>query len=202
MKKQVLFVILDHYADWECSFLAAALLGGIGNKTSHFEVKTLSLSRNPVKSIGGFTTLPDYGIDDFPADFAGLVLVGGLSWRTEEAKQLVPLVKRALLDRKTVGAICDATVFLGVNGLLNDKCHTSNTLEDLKYAAKENYTNSENFLHAQAARDGNLVTANGTAYLEFAKELMLALNAYPNAYVESNYQFFKQGYIEIMKTMH
>jgi len=201
MKKIVLFLILEQYADWEYAFLATALQDRIQDRTSPYEVKTLSCSRDPIKSIGGFTALPDYGIDDYPEDFAGLVLVGGMSWRTEEAKQLAPLVKRAVADGKPVGAICDATVFLGMNGLLNVKRHTSNTLEDLKDAAKENYTNSDYYCSEQAVRDGMLVTANGTAYLEFAKEMLLALDAYPVDYIERNYQFYKQGYIEIMKKM-
>lgn len=202
MKKKVIFVILEQYADWEFSFLATALQDRIKDKTSPYDVKTLSLDCNPVKSIGGFTTIPDYSIDQCPDDYAGIVLVGGMSWRTEEAKKIAPLVKLAYESGKPIGAICDATVFLGINGLLNDRKHTSNTLEDLQEAAKENYTNSENYVHEQAVRDSNLVTANGTGYLEFTREMLLALNAYPADYIENNYQFFKLGYIEMMKLMN
>ena len=95
MKKQVIFVILEQYADWEYSFLATALQDEINDKTSPYEVKTLSLSHSPIKSIGGFTTIPDYGIEDLPLDYAGIVLVGGMSWRTDEAKQIAPIVKQA-----------------------------------------------------------------------------------------------------------
>ncbi len=202
MKKQVIFVILEQYADWEYSFLATALQNRIKDKTSQYEVKTLSTNSHPVKSLGGFTAIPDYAVDDCPADFEAIVLIGGTSWRMEEAKKIVPLVNRAYKDGKVIGAICDATVFLGVNGLLNDKRHTSNTLEDLTETAKENYTNSDNYLHEQAVRDANLITANGSGYLEFTREMLLALDAYPADYIESNYQFFKQGYIEILKTMN
>ena len=201
MKEKVLFVILEQYADWEYSFLACALQDRIQDKTSNYEVKTVSLSKDPIKSIGGFTTIPDYGIEDMPRDCAALVLVGGMSWRTEEAKKLVPVVKRAYTDGKIVGAICDATVFLGMNGLLNEKKHTSNTLEDLSSAAQENYTGSGNYLPQQAVRDGNLITANGTAYLEFTREILTALEAYPADYIAANYNYFKLGYYEFLKTM-
>jgi putative intracellular protease/amidase len=202
MNKQVIFVTLGQYADWECAFLATALQDRIKDKTSDYEVKTLSVSGSPVKSIGGFTTLPDYSIETCPADFAALVLIGGTTWRTEEAKRIAPLVKRAFESGKPVGAICDATVFLGMNGLLNERRHTSNTLDDLTEAAKDSYTNSDNYVHEQAVRDANLITANGTGYLKFAREMLLALDAYPADYIESNYQFFKQGFIEIMKKMN
>ena len=137
MKEEVLFIILEQYADWEYPFLASALQGSIQDKTSPYEVKTLSLSKNPVKSMGGFTTIPDYGIEDIPAVYTGIILIGGMSWRTEEAKKLAPIVKKAYADGEIVGAICDATVFLGMNGLLNEKKHTSNTLEDLQRRHKK-----------------------------------------------------------------
>lgn len=203
MKKTVLFIILEQYADWEYSFLASALQGGIQDKTSPYEVKTLSLAKgNPVKSIGGFTTIPDFGLEDAPADYASIILVGGMSWRTEEAAKLAPFVKQAYNDGKVVGAICAATVFLGMNGLLNEKMHTSNTLEGLAKAAQENYSGEANYQNEQAVRDGNLITANGSGYLEFTKEVLYALDAYPADYIEDNYQFYKLGYIEFIKMMN
>lgn len=201
MKEKVLFVILDHYADWEYAFLAASLQDRIQDKTSPYEVKTISLTRNPVKSIGGFATLPDYAIDEIPDDYAAVILIGGTSWRTDEAKRVVPLVKRAMTEQKIVGAICDATVFLGMNSFLNEKRHTSNTLDDLSAAAQDLYSGHENYVCEQAVRDGNLVTANGSAYLEFMREVLFALKAYPDDYVESNYQFYKLGYLEFLKTL-
>ena len=156
MKEKVLFIILDQYADWEYSFLATLLQDRIQDKTSPYEVKTVSLSSHPIKSIGGFTTIPDYGIEEVPTGYAGMILIGGMSWRTEGAKKVAPIVKKAYADGKIVGAICDATVFLAMNGLLNDKKHTGNEQEDLISAAQEKYTGSKNFIHEQAVRDGRL----------------------------------------------
>ncbi|MDL2206884.1 glutamine amidotransferase [Eubacteriales bacterium OttesenSCG-928-N13] len=199
MKKQVLFVVLDQFADYEYPFLATALQGRILDKTSEYEVKTLSISKAPIKSMGGFTVLPDYGVEDYPADYAALVLIGGNSWRTDEAKQIAPLLKTAYSAGKVVAAICDATVFLGMNGLLNERKHTSNTLENLMEGAGDNYTGKDNYINQQAVRDGNLITANGTAYLEFTTEVLTALEAYPADYIENNHQFYKLGFVEIIK---
>lgn len=201
MNKTVLFAILEQYADWEYAFLATALKGPIMDKHSPYEVKTLSASGAPLKSIGGFTTLPDYSIATAPQDYAALILIGGTAWRGEEAKQLAPLAQQAYRDGKVLGAICDATVFLGMQGLLNEKAHTSNTLEGLSEAAQGSYTGQANYRQQQAVRDGKLITANGTAYLEFTREVLAALDAYPADYIESNYQYFKQGYIEFVKSM-
>lgn len=59
--------------------------------------------------------------------------IGGMSWRTEGARRIAPIIQQAYSDGKIVGAICDATVFLGMNGLLNEKQHTSNTLVSMIY---------------------------------------------------------------------
>ena len=195
MKKKVVFVLLDGYADWEYAFLATTLRGHILDKTSPYDAVMLSLTKDPIQSMGGVMVLPDYGVVDMPEDYAGIILIGGTSWRTPEACAILPLVQNAFAENKVVGAICDATVFLGMHGLLNNHKHTSNTLEDLQDAAGDAYTGQVNYQNVQAVRDGNFITANGTGYLEFTRECLLALEAYPQEYVLQNYEYFKQGYI-------
>lgn len=46
----------------------------------------------------------------------------------------------------------------------------------------------------QAVRDGNLITANATAALEFEREILHALDAAPTEKIEDWYQFHKQGF--------
>ncbi|HJA08442.1 MAG TPA: DJ-1/PfpI family protein [Candidatus Mailhella merdigallinarum] len=190
MKKIVLFVVLDQYADWEAAYLASwtSVLG-----RDEFAVKTVSLTTAPVSSIGGFTLLPDYDLASAPEDFEGLILVGGMSWRTEAAREVAPLVRHALERKKVVGGICDAAAFLGTLGVLNQVRHTGNDLNDLKQWAKDAYTGEDKYLRQAAVRDGNIVTANGTAPLEFAKEAMLALNIAPENAVTACYDFYKLG---------
>lgn len=198
--EKVLFVLLDEYADWEAASLAAALNEEPEGNGRKFDVKTVSLTKEPIKSIGGFTVMPDYSIQDAPEDFAGLILIGGNSWRKEESRQVMDLVERALEREVVVGAICDATVFLGMHGLLNDLPHTSNFLEDLKETAGSNYTGEDQYRHEQAVRSGSLITANGSANLEFGKEVMEALQSAPQEEIDEWYSFFKQGYHEFMKS--
>lgn len=198
--KKVLFVLLDEYADWEAGSLAAALNEEPEGQGQQFDVKTVSLTKDPIKSIGGFTVLPDYGLDDTPEDFAGLILIGGNSWRKEESKRVMELVDKAIEKEIVLGAICDATVFLGTNGLLNAIPHTSNHLEDLAETAGASYNNEGGYLHQQAVRSGQIITANGSAFLEFGKSVLEALNAAPQNEIDEWYGFFKKGYYEYMKT--
>jgi len=147
-----------------------------------------------VKSIGGFNVLPDYDIQSLPSDYEALILIGGMSWRTEDAKKIKPLVLQCLENKKIVGAICDASVFLGSLGVLNNSKHTSNEINDLKQWAGKEYTGEDNYIMEQAVSGNDIVTANGTATLEFAKLVMLALKIAPDEKIHEWYSFHKLGY--------
>lgn len=188
--KRVLFLLLQDYADWEAAPLAAAV-----NSTKGWQVRTVSLTREPVRSIGGFTLLPDWDLSQaMGQEFAGLVLIGGKSWRTKEAEQVEPLVRRAWEKGAVLAGICDASVYLGTLGMLNDADHTSNQMADLQNYAGDRYTGALRYQNRQAVRDGKLVTANGTAHMEFAREVLLALDVMPPDAVEQWYRFYKMGY--------
>ena len=133
MKKEILFVLLNNFADWEGAYIAPNLTLGVEpGSESKYIVKTVSVRKEPVVSIGGFKVLPDYGIHDIPTDYAGIVLIGGMSWFTPEAETIVPLVKEAIEKKRLVAGICNASVFLGRHGFLNHVNHTSNGLDYLK----------------------------------------------------------------------
>ncbi len=193
MEKCILFVILDQYADWEAAYLSSAIyMLGAGN----YAVKTVALTKDKVSSIGGFNAMPDYDIHSVPDDYEALILIGGMSWRNENARPLKDLVDKCLADGKVLGAICDASAFLGTLGVLNNVDHTSNDLNDLKQWAGCAYTGEAKYLLKQAVCDKNIVTANGTAALEFAREVLLALKAAPENKIMEWYNFHKLGYYE------
>lgn len=193
--KEILFVLLEEYADWEAAALAAAL-----NQLENFTVKTVSTTKGPVRSMGGFTTMPDYTLAEAEKiNFEALILIGGKSWRTSAAEEVANLVKKAEQKETIIAAICDATVYAGTLGILNKVKHTSNQLPDLKAYAGQMYTGENHYLEVQAVRDKNIITANGTGHLEFAREVLLALQAMPKAEIEQWYDFYKLGYYEAVK---
>lgn len=197
--KEILFVLLNEYADWEASSIAAALNEEPEYGDRKYNVKTVSLSKDPIRSIGGFTILPDYAVNEVPDDFGGLILIGGNSWRIDASQVIMPLVEKALNRNLLVAGICDGSVFLGMNGVLNNVKHTSNELNDLQQASGIHYSGSANFLQKQAVRDNNIVTANGSAYLEFGKMILEFLDAASQSEIEEWYDFFKLGYYEAQK---
>ena len=150
--------------------------------------------KEPVSSIGGFKVLPDYGLNDMPENYAGLVLIGGMNWFSPLGELIVPLVEKAVKENKLVAGICNASVFLGMHGFLNEVKHTSNTLDYLKQYAGDKYTGDSNYINKQAVRDGKIVTANGTGQLEFCKEILYALEADTTDAIEESYLFYKNGF--------
>lgn len=197
MKQEVLFFILDGYADWEGSFLSVCLNTGVipGSEIKYI-TKVVAPTLDPVSSIGGFRTLPDYSFQTMPTDYAALILVGGMSWQSPEAEQIVPIVQKALDQNKIVGAICNASLFMGKHGFLNNVKHTSNTLPVLKQWGGDKYTNEKNYVEKQAVGDKNIVTANGTGYIEFTKELLLLLKADTPERIEEACDYYKNGFIK------
>ena len=194
MRKEILFVLLNNFADWEGAYIATNLNVGVepGSETKYV-VKTVSVTKDPVMSIGGFRVLPDYGINDIPTDHAGIILIGGMDWFTPEAKLIIPLVENAIKNGKLVAGICNASVFLGMHGFLNNVNHTSNGLDYLKNFAGANYIGERFYINEPAVRSGNIVTANGFAALEFSREILYALEADTAKKIERSYRMNKSG---------
>ncbi len=190
---EVLFVLISEYVDWEAAILAIGLRRGMGMWQATHDVKIVTPDGKPALSGGGFRCQADYSFATVPEDYAGLVLVGGLNWWGEEAKGVIPLVKKALEKNVVLGAICDASMFLGVNGFLNNVNHTSNHLGLLKKKAGPNYTGESRFQHVPSVRDGNIVTANGVGFVEFTINMLAALGVADEQARNFCFKVFKDG---------
>ncbi len=187
--KKILYVILEQWADWELAYISSAV-NMLGN--GKFENKKLSLTKDAVTSIGGVKCLPDYDLQSVPSEYDALILIGGMSWHNENAMQIKPLIDACIKKDKVLGAICDACRFLGSVGALNNAKHTANDLNELKqYSA---YTNEQGFIHRQAVSDNKIITANGTATLEFAQEILKALSVASDEQIKGWYDFHKLGF--------
>lgn len=166
MKTAVLFLPND-YADWEGAYLSSIL-----NTNPEWEVKTVGITKETT-SIGGFKTTVDYLIEDLPQDIDLFVLIGGNDWQITNdtlLKQVTSFLDEGLL----VGAICGAVDYLAKNGLLTPYQHTGNA--QFFWKDFERYTTPENFHEVQCVSDHNLVTANGTAAIDFTQAILEKLD--------------------------
>ena len=192
MSNEILYILLPDFAEHEMVYLAEAIASDEFSlkENPKYINKFVASTLDPIKSIGGFRIMPDY--------YAALVLIGGFGWVTPVADKVVPIVRQAVENGKIVGAICNAASFMAKHGFLNDVKHTGNGIDQLKLWGGENYTNHTGYVHVQAIGDKNIVTANGSATLEFAKELLLLLENDTPERIEMYYQFNKQGFCALV----
>lgn len=191
MKKEILVFIFDGFADWESAYICSELNGS----ETDYIVKTLSLDKEPKISMGGFRIIPDYTVSDYPQKFEMLLLIGGHAWMEQKNNAIHPVVEYAIKHHILIAAICNATNFMAENGYLDNIRHSGNTLEYMKSQAPH-YKGDCNFIEEQAVCDSNIITANGTASLEFAREIMLYLNVKPVEKIEEWYEFYKLGFYQ------
>ena len=195
--KNIVFIILDEFADWETAFLSSAL--NDKNITKNYTTNFASIDKNLKKSMGNLKVLPDLTLKEIDEnDVDGLVLIGGRTWRSqieETNTKIVELVKKFKNNpNKVVGAICDAAYFLATNGLLNDRKHTVNSFDEIK--DNSNYTNSKNFVEMESVIDGNLITAKGDSPVHFAKNVMMALGDIPEKNVNLFFDIYTIGFVK------
>ncbi|WP_394173310.1 type 1 glutamine amidotransferase family protein [Guptibacillus hwajinpoensis] len=191
--KKVLVFVTDGFADWEASYVTAEL-----NKPgTGYHVQTIAIDKEAKTSMGGLTVLPDYSLQDFSPqmDLAMLIIPGGTGWREEKNHQVKSLVDYCFERSIPVAAICDATTFLGEYGYLDHHNHTGNSLAYLKEGAP-NYRGDEKYIDEQSTSDGNLITANGSAALEFSRDILSKLNVLQGENLKEWYDLFKNGFIK------
>jgi len=185
--KQAIFLMLDDYADWEGAHLSSML-----NAESDWDVKTASVKKEVV-SIGGFKTLVDYQLEQIPINGDLLILIGGNSWSLEN-NSLRQLIAERLANNKPVGAICGAVDYLAKNGLLTHFKHTGNA--QYLWQNFDQYQNKNDFIEKQVVRDQNLVTANGTASLEFTQAVLKMICFKNSAQIDKNIDLYKIGFYQ------
>src|SRR5262249_49152302 len=91
-------------------------------------------------------------------------------------------VLSALLNRLhekgvPIAAICGATLAIGRAGLLKNRHHTSNAKSYLK-AMLPDYNDGDFYVDELAVTDRGVITASGLGSVEFAREILNALNVY------------------------
>lgn len=170
--------VYEGFADWEVA-LPAAMLRGAGFQpggAAQCEVRTVGETVEPVRSMGGLLVTPDLAVDALtPADSALLLIPGGTGWHEGDRHAVLPRTARAFVEAGVpVAAICDGTVGLAREGLLDDRAHTG---ADAGYlAAASGYRGGAHYRDgADAVRDRGVVTAGPTNPVAFTREIIAEL---------------------------
>ncbi len=193
MERQTVHLfVLDTLADWETGYAIA----GINNpqwqaQPGRYRVVTVGVSREPVRTIGGVTIMPDMTLDDLDASqSAMLILPGSDTWDAGKNTEAIAKAWAFLAAGVPVAAICGATAGLARAGILDAHRHTSNALE---YLRATGYRGEALYQDEAAVTDGNLITASATAPVDFAYQIFKRLEVYDARTLEAWYGLYKTG---------
>ena len=189
---KVYIYVLDTLADWELGYVTAEL-----NSRRFFKkdapkvsVKTVAISKEPVKTMGGLTIVPDCSICDIEVgEKSVLLLPGANTWDDPKHSAIIKKAGELLSAGAMVCAICGATAALANAGLLDQRPHTSNGAGYLEMVFP-GYKGQKFFVDAPSVADHNLITASSTGALLWAKQILERLDVFQHNTLEAWYAYF------------
>lgn len=190
--------VLDTLADWELGHVTAELNSGrfFKKDASQVLVKTVSVSKEPIRTMGGLTVTPNCLIDDMVVSKTSVLLLPGANTWSEPKHGAILEKARQFLDLgATVCAICGATAALASVGLLDDRPHTSNGPGFLDMMVP-GYQGQAFYVDEPSVADGNLITAGSTGGLIWAKHILERLGVFGEETLEAWYQYYSTGKAE------
>lgn len=184
--------VFEGMADWEAAFAIASIQNPRSQRyPGRYSVRTAARSLAPVRTMGGVSIVPDVTIDDVsPAGSSMLILPGGEAWEDGGNLEALERAHAFVSAGVPIAAICGATLALARTGLLDDRLHTSN---DADYLAASGYNGRRYYRDAGAICDRDVITASGTAPIEFAREILKRLYLYSPSTLEAWYALYKHG---------
>ena len=199
--------IPDTLADWELGYVTAELNSKRFFKAGapDISVKTVGILKEPVKTMGGFTIIPDCEISDIAVnENSVLVLPGACTWDAPKHGAIIEKAEMLLSTGATVCAICGATAALANAGLLDQRLHTSNGMGYLEMCSPR-YKGQRFYVNEPSVADYNLITASSTGALLWAKQIIERLGVFQPDTLEEWYAYFSSGkeqhFFALMQTL-
>jgi len=176
---KILVFMFEGMTDYQITFIIH-LLGADGDK----EIITIAYEDKIIKGRSGILYKPQRLVSDvLNEDVEGLILCGGCYG--DAKPELIQLINKINMEKKLLGAICGSgTVFLAKAGVLNNVTYTTPivkwTHKQIEvYGGKDPFPR-ENFITERVVRDGNVITAQGIAFIDFAIEICDWLDLFEN----------------------
>jgi putative intracellular protease/amidase len=193
--------VFDTLADWETGYATAHIRRRSWQREpGRYSITTVGPAREPVTTMGGMRITPDIALDELqPSGSAMLILAGGDTWGEDAMAGFRAAARRFLAAGVPVAAICGATFGLALEGLLDDRAHTSNAAG---YLAFTGYAGGDRFVDEPVVTDGDLITASGVAPVHFARAIVERLAIYTPEVAASWFKLYGDrdpaGFYELM----
>ena len=111
--------VLDTLADWELGHVISELNSGrfFKKDAPRVSLKTVSYTKEPIRTMGGLTIVPDCLIDEIiVSETSTLILPGADTWNDPKHAAIIEKANEFLSLGATVCAICGATAALANSG--------------------------------------------------------------------------------------
>lgn len=172
--KTILCFIYDGFADFETVLVCSYI-----NEVEDYKVIYIAYDRSPVRSAGGLTIMPDKTVSEISLtkDIDGILIPGG-GLRILKP-ELEELVKKLNNEKKLIAAICAGPEFLAKMGILKGIKYT--TSRESKQYEENNEVDPfprDTYVDARVIQDGNIITAKGYAFTDFALQIWDWFNLY------------------------
>lgn len=189
MRDTVYFLVFDGFADWQAALALCEI-----RRPGDWRVCTVGFSLAPVMSMGGLAVKPDLMLSQIDYAQAALLIVpGGHLWLRGEGNPAVLAIRQMRVAGAMVAAIDSGVLALARAGLLDDCRHTGNWSGQIDsqvpgYTGEGLYEPDE-----LAVSDGGTITASHLGSVEFAREVIHALNLYGPSDREHWFRLYKHA---------
>lgn len=164
---KILCFIYNDMADFELTLACQVI-----RYMNRLELVPISYEMQTVKSRPGLIYQPGATVEQALSleDVEGLIIPGG--WNDEQREELTQLIQKIHGKGKLIAAICAGPQYLARAGILeNHKFTTTLTESYLNSIGQKDFFPRSNYLQQNVVRDGNVITAVGNAFVDFAIEI-------------------------------
>lgn len=176
---KILVFIFNGMTDYEITFISHLLSSDAGK-----DIIPIAYRYELIKGKSGFVYKPSKLVKEvLNEEVEGLIIPGG--WYGELQQELMDLINNLNSKGKLISAICGAgTVFLAKAGIFKNVNYTTPVIEWTQkhaevFGEKDPFPR-ENYISKRVVRDGNIITAQGIAFVDFAVEICDWFNVFEN----------------------
>ncbi|MFD1020541.1 DJ-1/PfpI family protein [Thalassobacillus hwangdonensis] len=155
-------ILYQRFSEYELSVLLSVL--SQGNKP----VRYIGLDSTTVQGEAGLTCVTQSKVSDLPIDELDSVVLPGVEdfQHLVGHQGLIDFLKHVQKENMPIGAISSAPYFLAMSGLLDGYRYTTGLTEEQRMFLGT--FQEDNYIDAPTVQDGNIVTAKGAAFIDFA----------------------------------